>query len=48
MRHTHYTGRVDCLQRMSYESIFFTAVKVRDFEPDTNGVANPGRLGGTK
>ena len=32
MRQTSYTGRLNCLLHMHYESVFFSAVKVRDFE----------------
>ena len=31
--HTSYTGRLNSLHNLSYESVFFSAVKERDFEP---------------
>lgn len=35
MRYTTYTSRFDNMHKMGYESVFFSCVKVRDFEPDT-------------
>ena len=34
MRKTVYTGRYDALINMNYESVFFSAKKVRDFDPN--------------
>ena len=39
MRQTTYTGRIDCMLNMSYESVFFSAVKVRDFVPVSAPIA---------
>lgn len=33
MRDTLYTGRLNCMSTQTYESIFFSAIKVRDFDP---------------
>ena len=37
MRETQYTGRIDCMQNLGYESVFFSAVKEQDFEPSMTG-----------
>ena len=33
MKETSYTGRLNCMHNMKYESVFFSAVKVSEFEP---------------
>lgn len=33
MRDTLYTGRLNCMDIRTYESVFFSAVKVGDFNP---------------
>ena len=39
LRETHYTARHDSMLRISYESLFFSVVKVRDF--DRNSFVTP-------
>ena len=35
MKQTSYTGRLNCMLNMTYESLFFSAVKESDFEPQS-------------
>ena len=42
MRHTRYTGRINSLLKMTYESVFFSAVKVKDFDPSQVSQATTG------
>ena len=40
MKTTCYTGRPNCMHNLSYESVFFSAVKESDFEPSRQATSH--------